>query len=157
VYPTTRTWQNWLWYEWLFRTQLDTIIPIFHETNQLQNFNHAPYKIIICTIDPNLALKMYMKLNSNLNNLPINTFLSKIEESNNINSKFHQEQSNRSILIKVDNLFNPILDQSIYDTIVDFTNFDYLYDECQPIHNRWFNLHKKSEKEFVEYITNFYL
>lgn len=150
VYPDTRTWQNWLFYEWKWRDSLDNLIKFSHDLpkNILPN-----QKILAFTIDPTLALKSYLKLNSNLNNKPIPDFLNSIENSN---KKILSFKSENIQIFSADSLFQQNLDIILFDQIVNWCNFDISYSESQLLHERWYSLHKKAEVEFVNYVNQCY-
>jgi hypothetical protein len=150
VYPQDRSWHNWLIFEVKYRHELQPYVFFNHDYD---NISDDPVKTIACTISPNLAYKSYLKFNSNCNLTSADLF-KKVTANNNWH--VNHLSKNDYLIINSDNLFSSSLDRNLYETIINFLNFDNHYDSANTVHQLWYNLHKKSEKEFVEYIQQLY-
>jgi hypothetical protein len=153
VYTEQRTWHNWLTHEWMYRNHL----------NQIVTFNHEPIpgpvdditKTIGLIIDPDFALKTYLKFNTSLSGLTHGQFKQYIE-------KMCQEIKNYStinkntLILEAESLFTESLNPTIYSKIIDWLELENNYHSSNIVHSQWFKLQKKSEKEFVRDITKIY-
>jgi hypothetical protein len=153
VYNKHRTWHNWLTHEWFYRNQL----------NQIVTFNHEPVpgpvdditKTIGLIIDPEFALKSYLKFNSHLNGFTHTQFKQDIEKSCQEILKYSKTNKN-TLILEAEPLFTESLNPTIYNKIIDWLELENNYHSANIIHNQWFKLQKKSEKEFVRDITELY-
>jgi len=150
VYNQHRSWHNWLTYEYRYRIQLQSHIFFSHD---YINIMPAPVKTVVCTISPDLAYKSYLKFNSYLNRTTEDLF-KRVTANNNWHVE-HLATSNHHI-INSDKIFSPTLDRDLYEKMINFLNFSDLYDSANTIHQLWYKLHKKSEKEFVEHVQQLY-
>jgi len=144
VYAPTRSWHNWLNIEWKFREVIDQYIWFSHN-DYIDNFD----KKIILNISPDLAYRSYVKLNSNLNNLSEEIF--KKFGCSNIESS-----SSSDLVLNGDILFQPTLDQKLYRQVIDYFDLDDHYDLANTIHNTWYTLHKKAERDIVLDLAKLY-
>lgn len=151
VYSQERTWQNWLWIEFQFRQSLDQYIIFSHQ----HNFNNIN-KGLILTVDPELALRCYLKLNSNLNSTPLDDFKRYIIFYNEIQSSIEQHHKNIKVLSSTI-LYQSQLDKSFYKELLDLFEIEDRYEEANYVHQLWYWAHLKAEKEFVQDITKFYI
>lgn len=149
LYTDQRSWHNWLWAERRWRVHLDYVINLEHTMPSVLNNT----KYIILTIDPNNSYKSYLKFNSNLNILPVEEFLKLIET---YNQQALAVDSGNALVIPIDNLFAETLDYNLYTNITNWLGYDNLHADASKVHRVWYNLHKKCERELVEFFTNFY-
>jgi hypothetical protein len=150
VYSQNRTWHNWLIKEWYYRLPLNKLIKFEHELPKRSKiFNN-----VILTIDSSLALTYYLKFNSNLNRATHQGFCENINRYNQEVSKL--DESN-SLVISSDILFQPVLDKDLYLKLINWLEFENHYDTAKQIHQRWYELHRKSEQEFVNFFTELYM
>jgi hypothetical protein len=151
VYPSTRSFHNWLKYEWQFRPMLDYLIPFDHILPN-QDFE----KVLIITIDSTLAYQSYFKFNSlmHFGNKEILT------ERNNYSVNQNLELvKNRNIDYKILNaeiLFDEVLDYNFYKSVIDFFKLDNNYNSAKIIHSEWYKGQKRSESEFVKHALDLY-
>lgn len=150
IYPSSRTWHNWLKFEWRWRVQLNSQIEICHGYNELIDTHK---KTVVCTIDPAIAYKSYVKFNSNCNNTDKNDFLSTIQQAN----EFHSTLANNSIIV-VDSgiLFNETLDREWYLRLINWFELEDHYNIAQRVHRLWYDGHKRAESDIVIALTNLY-
>jgi len=153
MYNEQRTWHNWLSYEFLYRAHLDQLINFVHTPNYGPVNNNN--KTIGLTIDPDFALTMYLKFNSGLIGLTHEKFNQHIEKSCQ-EIKEYSETSKNTLILEAESLFTESLNPTIYNKIIDWLELENNYHSANIIHNHWFKLQKKSEKEFVRDITELY-
>lgn len=149
IYPIERSWNNWMIYEIPFRYDTKDLIEHFHDPRHCS----PDVTTVRLTCDPRLALYAYFKFNSNLNNTPREKFLSAIEE---YNQECNNNISSNIIVLSSDSLNAPILDPLFYNTLIERLEFNNHYKLANQMHQRWHYLHKKAEREFVQFVTNFY-
>jgi hypothetical protein len=150
IYPSSRTWHNWLIFEWRWRTRLNEYINLCHHYDELTNIHK---KTIVCTIDPDIAYKSYVKFNSNCNNTDKDVFLSTVEKAN----EFHSTLVNNNIVV-VDSgiLFNEILDREWYLQLINWFELEDHYSIAQQVHKLWYDGHKRAESDIIIALTNLY-
>ena len=156
IYGKDRSWQNWIFHEFQYRIQLIDSIDLEHPGTYRSNISDQFDKIMAVTTDPNLAMYCYIKFNSNLALSPIDSFLIGAEQSNQEIIEYAKSCKN-ILLINSDSLFQPNLDKNLYNKIIEWFELDDNYQYANKIHNLWFNLHKKAEKEIVTYFHNLYI
>lgn len=150
VYPETRTWHNWLGYEFTFRNALAGHVGMDHYLKK----DIAYEKNVLLSVDPDLAYKCYFKFNSLINQLSIEEFKNKVEKSN---DKFYNISDGQSYKVfSSDDLFQPVLDQDFYHELTGWLGLADSYQQANIIHGLWFALHKKAEQEFVEHTLSLY-
>ena len=157
VYGTSRTWHNWLHTEWLYRTSLNKAIPFVHkipEKDRLTRRRIPQSNVILCTVSPELALRCYLKMNSSLNNANIDQFKVYAERDN--LAIIEYARLNNRICLNSDILYTEVLDRDFYTSITYYLGFYNNYESAALIHAQWYQLHQKTEREFVTDITNFY-
>ena len=151
VYPQSRTWHNWLIIESNFRYYLDKHIKLIHEGKFSQHD-----KIISVTINPELALKCYLKFNSALNNLNHHVFklITKTENNNAVNSQLLEPK--KILLIDGEVLYNETLDRDLYNSVIKWFGLSDQYNIAKDIHKIWYNLHLKAEQELIRDLSKVY-
>ena len=141
VYTEDRSWHNWLLREWYYR-------------NRIYNFEvaHTPemHYTVLCTIDPKVAYKNYLKINSNLNSCSLDDFLQEIKDFNN-------KTINSNNLV-VDNtvLFNPKLNVDYYKQLTEYFKLEDRYEQAQIVHDAWYRAQIRSETEFKAEVNRVY-
>jgi hypothetical protein len=63
---------------------------------------------------------------------------------------------NNCLCLDADTLYTEVLDRDFYASMIDYLGFDDNYESAAVIHARWYQLHQKAEREFVDYVTNLY-
>ena len=149
VYHDKRSWHNWLYTEWAFRTRLKNI-EIFHSLDKISNKELN----LICCIDADLAYKNYIKINSSFNNRGLEYFFNQINEFNE-NATALKNQKNVLVIDNSNLLKNP-LDYNYYDKIVSFLNLENDYRNANIIHNAWLTCQERAEQEFLNQIQQLY-
>jgi hypothetical protein len=152
IYPSTRTWHNWLITEWYHRETLDSVIGLDHIAF-LEKLNPNT-KCVAMISNPKLAYKCYFKFNPALNNERVEDFY---QDMINQNRHLYRNIKDNVLLVTSASLYNATLNKSIYDSVTQFFGLDNLYDRANEIHNLWFNLHQQSEQQFIKDVADFYL
>ena len=151
IYSSSRSWNNWLWMEFLYREDLDQVLAFDHRKDWIEDVD----KNLVLTIDPELALRSYLKLNSYLNHHTPEMFR---EQSlwftkNAIgNSTIHLENK----ILNADCLYQPTLDRTFYNNMIEWFGLSDCYDLANQVHGLWFGAHQRAEQEFVEYVNHLY-
>jgi len=154
-YPSQKTWHNWLYYEWKTREHFSAEILFSHDFDFIKNNKNTFAKIIALIINPELCYRCYLKINSNLNNTLRKTFIDHIESSNRKTLELAQQDS-RVLPIEASHLFSPMLDREFYNSIIHWFDVEDRYETACELHETWYNLHIKSEQEFVQHVNEFY-
>jgi len=148
IYSPGRSWHNWIWMEFLYREDLDEVLEFNHRGPYIENV----IKNLILTVDPELALRSYLKLNSNLNQCTPEVFKQQTTQFN----LGTEGQNLENKIINVDCLYQPILDRTFYNNMIEWFELSDCYDLANQVHGLWYNAHERTEQEFVEYVNNFY-
>jgi len=162
IYHPNRTWHNWLLIEHQNRTYFDHSIYLDHGNENSWEFVRTipNYKVLLCTVDPGLSYRCYVKFNSNLNN--VDSCVYKREMSAYFNETFYKEKI-ASVnpdadyhIISSDRLFTETLDYDLYTEIIQFFNLENQYEHAAYVHKLWFALQLKAEKEMIEDLSKIF-
>lgn len=151
IYSPTRSWHNWLWTEWLYREDLNQVLQFDHKFHVFNNVD----KNLILTIDPDIALHCYFKLNSCLNYHSPQQFKNKIQ-THNFNAQHNNLGRAKKKIYNVDCLYQPTLDREFYNSMIEWFELTDCYDLANQVHGLWFDAHQRAEQGFVEYTNNLY-
>jgi hypothetical protein len=144
VYPTNRTYDNWLDYEFNWRRKLDTVLKFTHDmTDFFDNMSS-----IAVTIDPDLAFRCYKKFNPSLNGQSKENFLKQIRKQN-FMCQFANDALDNVICIDATKLFQPTLNKEIYNRVIEFFDLDSNFDDANTIHQVWYSLHINAENQWL--------
>ena len=114
IYSSKRSWDNWLWMEFLYQ-ETQQVIQLEHMWTLVDGVD----KNLVCTIDPELALQSYFKLNSNLFHRTPETF--KLDTKHKIRSNVNNlSKQSENKIIAVDCLHQPTLDRTFYNTMIEW-------------------------------------
>ena len=152
IYSESRTWHNWLIVEWTFRERLHKFEGVGHGMKHKK----TSAKNLLLTIDPGLAHRCYLKFNSNLNNWSVDCFKKKIAEEVEEYKKMAQLDPTHYRTIASDVLYQPTLDRTFYNELIDWFNLTDNYEIASLVHQLWYAAHQRAEKEFVTDIREFY-
>jgi len=141
VYTEDRTWHNWLQREWQHR-ELLVNFSIGHTAKM-------EYEVL-CTIDPDMAYRNYLKVNSSLNNVGMELFEDQIKKFNQLSHKSTNLVLDNTVLLK------PELDQSYYKQLLDYFKLADRYQEAQTIHSAWYRAQMRSAKDFLQEVKRIY-
>jgi len=151
IYSAARSWTNWLWMEFLYREDLDQLVVFDHRKDQIDRVD----KNLVLTVDPELALQSYFKLNSNLNHCTPEIFKEKSQAFTR-NAIINSTNRLENKVMNVDCLYQPILDQEFYNGMIEWFDLSDCYDLANQVHGLWFSAHQRAEHEFVQYTNNLY-
>jgi hypothetical protein len=152
IYSESRTWNNWLYVEFLYRLGINQIINIAHYYDEIENKN---LNTLFLTASPELSYFCYLKFNSNLNISLPEVFKLKNHKLNEYHKRIALESTNITV-VDSDILFQPTLDQNFYNNLVSWANITNLYDHANKIHGLWYSAHKRAEQEFIEHVSTVY-
>ena len=145
VYPSNRTWHNWLRVEWIFRNWTNKYIIFDHDVQS--HFNNY----IALTVEPNFAYKNYLKFNTSNNNRSKSQTIKEIDEYNKI-----VDGMKNTTIVDAEILFRDELDKELYNECINEFELDDNYSYANEIHKQWYTLHKNAEVDIVRDITNMY-
>lgn len=148
IYSTSRSWHNWIWMEFLYRKDLDQVLVFNHREDLFEGTN----KNLVLTIDPDLALKSYFKLNSNLNHCTPKIFKQQTDQFN-LGADYGNLQNKT---MNVDCLYQSTLDRKFYNHVIEWFELTDCYELANQVHGLWYHAHQRAEQEFVEYTNNLY-
>jgi len=148
VYTEDRSWYNWLSKEWKYRMDLHNF-KITHNF-KIDSIAHTDHTVL-CTVDPEVAYKNYLKINSGLNGASgPGGFKKMIKE-------YNDEALNSTNLV-IDNtaLWKSELDPNYYEKLAEYFSLDDLYDQAQVIHDAWYRIQIRSETDFLKEVERIY-
>lgn len=150
IYSSKRSWDNWLWMEFIYR-ETQQVIQLEHIWTLVDGVD----KNLVCTIDPELALQSYFKLNSNLFHCTPETF--KLDTKHKIRSNVNNlSKQSENKIIAVDGLYQPTLDRTFYNTMIEWFELSDCYDLANQVHGLWYDSHQRAKHEFVQYTNRLY-
>jgi hypothetical protein len=151
IYSAKRSWDNWLWMEFLYREDLDEILEFGHRKDQIDGVDRN----LVLTINPELALQSYFKLNSNLNHCTPDIFKKQVRQV--VESALNNPSKRlENKIMNVDCLYQPVLDREFYNDMIEWFGLSDCYDQANQVHGLWFGAHRRAEQEFVEYTNYLY-
>ena len=151
IYSAKRSWDNWLWMEFLYREDLDEILEFGHRKDQIDGVDRN----LVLTINPELALQSYFKLNSNLNHCTPDIFKKQVRQV--VESALNNPSKRlENKIMNVDCLYQPVLDREFYNNMIDWFGLSDYYDLANQVHGLWFWAHQRAEQEFAEYTNYLY-
>jgi len=151
LYSLERSWTNWIWMEFLYREELNAILMFDHRRDQTYKID----KNLVLTVNPELALQSYFKLNSNLNHCTPEIFkersflFTKDALSNSPNCSENK-------IVSADCLYQSTLDREFYNYMIEWFELSDCYDLDNQVHGLWFDAHQRAEQQFVEYTNHLY-
>ena len=154
VYPTTRTWYNWLQTEWQYRQSLNEYIEISH-----CNFNwerSANKELYLTTTNSELPFHHYFHLNLGLNGHTPEYFQEEVQiwanEFKSLESRINEFDNKK--ICTCDPLFLPTLSKEFYIEVINFYGFDDNYEAAQQVHQWYYACRIKSVRDFCAYIAS---
>jgi len=141
IYTEDRTWHNWLAIEWQYRTHIANF-----QIEHTAELHHT----VLCTIDPDVAYKNYLKINSNLAHRGLKFFIKEIEDYNT------KAMNSKNLVIDNTVLFSPKLDIDYYKQLTEYFKLEDRYEQAQIIHDAWYRAQIRSEAEFIVEVNRVY-
>jgi hypothetical protein len=157
IYPVTRSWHNWLKHEWGFRVQLENQISFSHYevTEDFATISESDRKTIALVTDPDLAYRGYVKFNTSTNGRGMAGFKHEVISFNRKVTELAKTNKNIRLLDGA-KLFQDTLDQNLYNSAAEWFQAGNNYTQANDIHQIWYSLHKKAEKEILEHFQDIY-
>jgi len=151
IYRSEKTWNTWLSHEWRYRKRLDKTLCITHNV-PLEDPPDS--KILFLTLDDfEKAITHYYHINLSLNcNTPQNCRYLIKEWHENIQNYCFDGITRKAIIS--DCIYDPVLNYEWYKSIVDFFGFDDNYEYAKQVHEIYYQLRKKSARDFCEYFSS---
>ena len=155
VYPVTRSWNNWLQFEWAYRTDLDAQISVNHDMWKWEQ--ECDDRELYLTFD-NICTPFnhYFHINLGLNCLTPDEYKLKLsiwfKEFNFLKNRIQEFEYKK--ILSMDVMYdNPELDYDFYKEIIDFFGFDNNYNSAKVVHNLYHQCRMRSANDFYNYFT----
>lgn len=146
IYQPTRTWNNWLDFEWEHRSKLDPVISINHHVP-----NDTSDTLVLNMIfqNQNLPFEHYFHINLGLNCVTPEKFK---EDAQRFTSQaINKNQSLNIKTLQCDVMFDQKLNQDFYLEVCEFFKMDHHFDQAEQIHELWYVARKNSARDFCNY------
>jgi len=143
VYCAERNFNNWITHEWKFRSALDKVLPINHNiisTSKLFK-DETTHRILVSTLDPKECLRHYLKFNPSLNSLTQEQFIKHCEGDIEKIKTFVPKANEKILVVDGSRLYKSVLDESLYQEIINFFGLEDLYPYANEIHKMWYRIH----------------
>ena len=152
IYPESRTWHNWLIFEWRYRHRLGDFVGVCNG-REIDKISPTDTKHMLITIEPELAYRCYLKFNSSLNLGTADWFKQDVKDHI---KKYQNLNLQYSKIIASDILYSSVLDKNFYNELIRWFDLEDNYNQASYVHQLWFKAHLRAEKEFVNDIREIY-
>ena len=147
VYPESRNCRNWLLYEFKFRFALNSDIVFTHtgwhgKWERNSGLWQHPYNLFLYSTNTELIYNLYNKFFVNKWSETLEQFAAEAERER--QEAILCAQKYTGIIIDTVDLYQPILNQELYNRIINFCGLDNNYDACNIIHQQWYRRHQAS-------------
>lgn len=154
VYPETRTWDNWLTYEYRYRPILDEFMPLY---NGKWDWERSTGRELYLTVNNwDIPLQHYWHINLGLNSETPRSFKEKMQawdqEYQTLANRI-DHLSNKKI-VEADSLFDSELNQDFYNLVVDFFGFQRNHSQAQYVHQLYYQCRERAARDFVNYVES---
>jgi len=153
VYFNERSWHNWIEIEFRFRQQFNRLIFFTHTFDKLIINDDDTCTLIV--VSPELCYSSYIKLNTLNHKASKKDFMNWTAKSNLLEEQRREYLPNFRVQ-KSDILFQEELDYNWYHEIVSSLHLEDNYNHAKLIHKKWYQLHKKAEKDIVRDLFELY-
>lgn len=153
IYNENRTWNNWLSYEWQYRTQLDGEIDISHNGSKMDLHTEGKELYLSCD-NTKLPSLHYFHINLGLNCMTPKDFVMTLKgwSTQGIKSRIAQYENKK--VISCEPMFQPVLSPDWYVEVVEFFGFSNNYFLAQEVHKLHYNCRMKSARDFYDFFTS---
>ena len=155
IYNNTRSWQNWLNFEWKFRNKLDHLVLLSH--NHHVELDNDKKELFLTVNDPYPFLTHYRHINLGSNSQTIETLVNTFKNKWQTNIEWIKKSTvgilNKKI-IYADTLHDRILAKDFYQTIIDYYQFDNNYEYACKLQEMYYQCRLNSQKDFYNYVTS---
>lgn len=160
VYPESRTWNNWLEFEWRYRKDHDKVVKIFHEFSEwtTKDANGKKYNIpngsrilFLENHDPTLLLNHYRHINLGMNNTSPEVYIKRCKVWQQKLTCVKKINLKGCLVLDGSIIHQPNLDLNFYNQVCDFFYFNKFFSEAKQIHSWWVKSRIRSAKDFYKY------
>lgn len=144
VYCAERNFSNWITHEWKFRGALDHILPVNHDievTSKSFKSDLVEHKMLASILDPLECLRHYIKFNPKLNSFTEEGFLQRCKDEIQKIKTFVPKTNEKILIVEGSRLYKSVLDESLYQEIINFFQLEDLYPYANEIHQMWYRIH----------------
>lgn len=163
VYPDTRTCFNWNTYEQIFMIPLERVLSTHHTLSTVPVTKEKEYKTVFLHHEHLFTLDKYIKFGPNVildhknkgNGRSLyDVFESFLEFLDSTNHNFVPKDSHKILHIDGKLLYNELLDEAVYNRMVEFFNITNEYEHACEVHKTWYNLQVKAKKDCIDWVIN---
>jgi len=156
IYNNDRSWDNWLIYEWEWRSILDPIIEMSHMTLP-NDYDKHEKNIWLYFNDIEKVIKRYFHINLGSNSLSPDMikYQSKQWDINNLHAE-HESKVNpdKVLYLEADFIFDKDLDRNKYNQIIQFFDLEDHYSTACEIQKLYYNCRMNAAHRFANYFTS---
>ena len=153
VYTADRTWNTWLQREWYHRPMLDSQMNIGHNFNDWAQLIDQPTLFVLFQ-DYELPLQHYFHMNLSLNSTTPLQMRERFMNRHSMIQDIQKKNYKKFGFINGDSVFDPVLDPVFYQQLVEFFEFENLYNYAAQVHQAYHNCRVRSAQDFCEYFTS---
>lgn len=160
IYNNLRTCFNWLMFEHIFNTKIDTVIPNCHSmASHMKSYYKDVNKTILVRCDNIFGVGKWLKFTpwtilelKKKNALPIRANLL-FNQADEVNNSYIPKKDDHTILkCYSKTLYNDLLDEEFYNNMVNFFKISNEYESAKAIHSAWYNLQIKAKQDFLNWL-----
>ena len=156
VYNYERNFNNWLTLEKFFQVKLHNYLGFCHDASLLKTSNDKTYYTIMGYTDVQSAKKHWYKfhpfwLGQPLKNSSEQEFIESTNNYNKLIENYVPSSNERTFYYNSKDLDNKVLNYDIYNNLVEFLGIDNRYEFANIVHEKWYDLNKKAERDIVEW------
>lgn len=153
VYNDRRTWNNWLSFEWQYRTQLDSEIEVNHNGSKMDLHTEGKELYLSCD-NTRLPALHYFHINLGLNCMTPKDFVTTLKGWSHQGIRTRTDQYANKKVIACEPMFQPTLSPEWYQEVVEFFGFSNNYSLAQEVHHLHYECRMKSARDFYEFFTS---
>ena len=149
-----RTWYNWINKENIWRDSLDTQMLVSHPGA----YSNQPNLVLYLRFyNINLVTNHYFHVHPTLNGRTFSEFKKESNDWNGYGLDVISRNINGALdkkIIFADNLYEKVLSESFYQTIIDFFDLENNYESAKIVQELYYNCRTNSAKEFYDFFTS---
>jgi hypothetical protein len=153
VYSIKRSFYNWLPWEsqWRYDDKYESFIRILHEPKDDKPKNKT---IFLSFDDYKIPLEHYSVLTSCFTSeTSYNHYYKFLKDFDRKVNTFIEISTENKLILKTDIFFDSELDKNFYKSVIDWYELENHYEECCILHNKWYEVRKRVEREAYEFYT----
>lgn len=153
-----RRWNNWLEYEWRYRTDLDKVLKVTHSISEpgdsYQDTSWQNLKQLVLTPHDLQSVGMhYYMLNIGMNNATYDRFISMTTYWIKTVDSVKKLNLPTKLFLPSDPLHQLVLDREWYNTVINFFGYSDQYELAAELQEYYFQTRVRATKQFLEYFT----